>query len=219
MESNSTNQNYDLYQKFDGTFVDKTKTTSMLKSYLCDLLTEFPNEEAKEERIDESNLPYLRINLLVRPVPPKFSKKPTKVMRRPIGIQQLKQDFSRLTKDIVIKMNQLWIQYIDKIMELSHDLNSLLNAEIQGGEISIIQSKNPSLVGKRGICVYESKNVIVLASPTTPVTITVIPKEIVNMKLHYKDKRIILYGRNWTIRPCDRIETKNFKENKPIHFE
>ncbi|EDR23330.1 hypothetical protein, conserved [Entamoeba dispar SAW760] len=219
MESNSMNNNYDLYQKFDGTFVDKTKATGMLKSYLCDVMTEFPNEEAKEECIDESNISYLRINLLVRPVPPKFSKKPTKVMRRPIGIQQLKQDFSKLTKDIVIKMNKLWVQYIDKIMEISHNLNSLLNAEIQGGEISIIQSKNPLLVGKRGICVYESKNVIVLASPTTPVKITTIPKEIVNMKLHYKDKCIILYGRNWTIRPCDRIETKNFKEIKPIHFE
>ncbi|EKE42867.1 hypothetical protein ENU1_007420 [Entamoeba nuttalli P19] len=118
MESNSTNQNYDLYQKFDGTFVDKTKTTSMLKSYLCDLLTEFPNEEAKEERIDESNLPYLRINLLVRPVPPKFSKKPTKVMRRPIGIQQLKQDFSRLT--FVLSNNEYftYLKHLKKIEKI-----------------------------------------------------------------------------------------------------
>ena len=213
---------YDIYKPLDSTPISKEKKYEMLKSHLMEHITQnYGGEENKMKAIENSNISTAKINLLARPSKPKDIKKPKKVMRRPMQLNQLKKQFAYLNGELLQKMNDMWETYIDKILGNNYtNLNVILSCELVGSRMEVIASKNLSLIGKKGICVVETKNVFVLAHQMNDsqhsVDITIVPKNVVNMKLKYKEKEYILYGKNWMVRPSERFENKTFKEIRTI---
>ncbi|ELP85119.1 hypothetical protein EIN_080910 [Entamoeba invadens IP1] len=139
----------------------------------------------------------------------------TKPMRRPSNVANLKKDFEKLNPNILNSMNQLWENYISKIYIPEKGLDSITKCEIQGARLRVFQSKNPNLFGAEGICVFESKNTIVLASQTTPVKIHIIQKNKSNFHMFYQNTRFTLFGAAWCFRPAERM-IKSLKINPTI---
>ena len=183
-------------------------------------------EENKMRVIENSNISTAKINLLARPSKPKEIKKPRKIMRRPMQLNQLKKQFTNLNGDLLKKMNELWEQYIDKIIG-NNNLNALISSEIVGAQLEVVESKNLSLVGQKGICIVETKNVFVIANEINQikenekkeVNIVILPKNVVNVKLIYRKNEYLLYGKNWMIRPSERFDNKTFKEVRTIDLK
>ena len=182
----------------------------------------YEGEESKMKAIENSNISTMKINLLARPSKPKNYKKPTKTMRRPIQINKLKKEFDNLNPFIIKQMNKYWEEYIDKIIG-QNNIHAILSCELVGSKMEVIESKILSLVGIKGICVIETKNIFVLATeqPSQPekVKIVILPKNVVNIKLQYREKEMLLYGKNWMLRPSERIENKTFKEIRSIDLQ
>ena len=220
---------YDIYKPLDSTPISKEQKYETLRTHLIENITHnYVTEETKMRVIENSNISTAKINLLARPSKPKEVKKPKKVMRRPMQINQLKKEFNHLNGELLTQMNQLWENYIDKIIG-NNNLNALISSELIGAKMEVVESKNLALVGKKGICVVETKNVFVIAHCNTlteekvnekkNVQIIILPKNVVNVKLIYREKEYLLYGKNWMIRPSERFENKQFKDVRTIDLK
>ena len=113
-------------------------------------------------------------------------------------------------------MNQLWTEYF---AELSRDVTSddallqrCLNVDYHGAIIRVVQAKNPSLIGKEGIVIQETKNIFVIADKKTGRRCFIMKKgSLFSMEIQFRDRRETIYiaGSAITVRPEQRGQKRS----------
>lgn len=69
--------------------------------------------------------------------------------------------------DSFLKLNQLWNNYIDDLMKHNHGTpvtGKLASGDYHGADLTVTQSRNPTMVGINGICIWESKSAFIVCT-------------------------------------------------------
>ncbi|CAF0832920.1 unnamed protein product [Didymodactylos carnosus] len=107
-----------------------------------------------------------------------------------------------------IFMHELWLQYIMKLLDgfLNNDdliLQRLSQADYHGALISVYRSKNPTLVGKKGIVIQETKNMLTIVEKDKNQLCSLIKRQCL-FRLEIGEKTIYLSGVAISVRPEQR---------------
>lgn len=88
-----------------------------------------------------------------------------------------------------LKLNELWIGYIQDLLQIdttrksqpniTQILTKLSSADYNGCFIRVLESKNQKIVGKNGIVIYDSKNYFIIVEPKDEMD----PKSIGGLKM------------------------------------
>ncbi|XP_038217442.1 ribonuclease P protein subunit p29 [Zerene cesonia] len=124
-------------------------------------------------------------------------------------------------KDIE-SIKEIWIDYISEMLELDksvpdptskrwdHFTQTLYKADFNGSLLEVVRSKCPSYVGKKGICIMDTKNTLKIVSKDD--IITTIPKKESVFDMYIRNVKLTLFGKHLCIRPAER-SNKKFKNN------
>ncbi|CAG4933690.1 unnamed protein product [Colias eurytheme] len=119
-------------------------------------------------------------------------------------------------------INAIWIDYISEMLELDKSVPDpmskrwdiftqiLYKADFHGSLLEVVRSKCPSYVGKKGICIMDTKNTLKIVSKDD--VVTTIPKKESVFDMYIKNVKITLFGKHLCIRPAER-SNKKFKNN------
>ena len=122
----------------------------------------------------------------------------------------------------MLEVNAVWSEYITEVLELSTPVpefgskhweqftQTLYKADLHGSMLQVVRSKCPSYIGKKGICIMDTKNTFKIVSINN--IITTIPKRECVFELHIKDKKICILGKYMCARPAER-STKKVKNS------
>ncbi|KAL0818117.1 hypothetical protein ABMA28_008643 [Loxostege sticticalis] len=117
-------------------------------------------------------------------------------------------------------MNAIWLEYITNMLDLDKEipeLNSkswetftqtLYKADFHGSILEVVRSKCPSYVGKKGICIMDTRNTFKIVSKDN--TVTTLPKRDCVFDMYLKKIKVTLFGKHLCVRPAER-STKKFK--------
>ncbi|KPI93165.1 PREDICTED: ribonuclease P protein subunit p29 [Papilio xuthus] len=120
----------------------------------------------------------------------------------------------------VLPMNDIWEGYISELLELDkpvpecnskcweHFAQTLYRADFHGSLLEVIRSKCPSYVGKKGICIMDTRNTFKIVSINN--VVTTIPKRECVFDMYINDMVITFFGKHLCIRPAER-STKKIK--------
>ena len=108
----------------------------------------------------------------------------------------------------LLKLNELWMDYIKGLSE-TISLPILLKADFHGCLLTVVSSKNVSLVGKTGIVYKETMNCFFMMDCSNNSFIT--PKKNTVFSFTCSFGTFTLYGTNFCVRPFDRV-SKKFKQ-------
>lgn len=133
-----------------------------------------------------------------------------------INIKELNKSASK-SYDSFLRMNSLWNDYakkclkIDKLESLSEQivLDSLKQLDYHGALIEVIKSSNKSLIGTRGIVVYERKHTFVII--TSQNVFKIIPKMNNLFQIEILQVKFVLIGSNM----CTKPEIRSTKATRP----
>jgi RNase P/RNase MRP subunit p29 len=89
--------------------------------------------------------------------------------------KQMRNKLDRATSTIDYNnyrfMNELWQQYIIELCKDAtsneHRVQRMITADYHGAILRIVNAKNPSLIGKHGIVIQETKNIFLLVEERT----------------------------------------------------
>jgi ribonuclease P protein subunit POP4 len=79
----------------------------------------------------------------------------------------------------------------------------LLRREFIGKAVTVVDSKNPQLIGINGVVVDETKNTFLVKTKEKE---TRIPKDLVTIEVSYKGRRYRINGKEISRKPEDRIK-------------
>lgn len=134
--------------------------------------------------------------------------------------------------DQVEFMHSLWLQYIAQLVDLSKDgfeigkleskissnqsafMEKLLKADFHGCIVSVLQSKNPLLVGLQGMVVRETPNTFILIQQSDS-SLKTIPKLSCVFCFHIGNCSFNIYGAQFHNNASAERTTKKFKP-KPV---
>ena len=119
-----------------------------------------------------------------------------------LGLDCIPKDMQKY--NIYLEMHQLWKEYMDDF--LKEDANKILKAELVGSMITVVESKNPNVVGISGILIRESCNIFYIISKIDK--LHKVPKLNTNFKICCKDVSITIHGSNLRYRPSYRSNKK-----------
>ncbi|XP_022122632.1 ribonuclease P protein subunit p29 [Pieris rapae] len=117
-------------------------------------------------------------------------------------------------------LHKIWVDYVSQILELDKyvpDVTSkqweqftqtLYKADFNGSMLEVVRSKCPSYVGKKGICIMDTKNTFKIVSIND--LVTTIPKKESIFNVYIKNLKLIVFGKHFCIRPAER-SSKKFK--------
>lgn len=109
---------------------------------------------------------------------------------------------------LYLEMHSLWKEYMNQV----HDL---LKMELVGSIMTVLESKNITVIGTTGILVRESTNVFFIV--TAQDKLVKIPKLNSIFTVYWKDSLIKIYGNNFRIKSTDR-SSKRIKHNPTIEL-
>lgn len=120
----------------------------------------------------------------------------------------------------VLPMNDIWEGYMSELLELDKQVpecnskgweqftQTLYRADFHGSLLEVIRSKCPSYVGKKGICIMDTKNTFKIVSINN--LVTTIPKRECVFDMYINGMKITFFGKHLCIRPAER-STKKIK--------
>nr|XP_040236153.2 ribonuclease P protein subunit p29 [Anopheles coluzzii] len=146
----------------------------------------------------------------------KLTKK--KLSRREIkelGLYTLPHD--TITYRDGLKLHRMWLGYYDTffppgecpdVTEARYNtiVASLLKADYHGAKIHIVRSKQPSVVGMKGIVVLDTKGTFKMISKDNK--LRTIPKNDSQFEVFLQDKVITIFGKHLNARPAERSVKK-----------
>ncbi|XP_052860861.1 ribonuclease P protein subunit p29 [Anopheles cruzii] len=158
---------------------------------------------------------------LVRQPKKKVPKPQTKQKRRlsrrdikELGLYAIPHDTVQY-KDAV-PLHELWCGYISRFLQhrtpevtdsqYNPLVASLLKADYHGAKITVVRSKQSSVVGLKGIVVLDTKGTFKIVSKDNRVR--TIPKNDSVFEVHSKDKTITVFGKYLNARPAERSVRK-----------
>lgn len=154
---------------------------------------------------------------------PKRNKKKKGLTRK----EKCKLGLLRLPKDgwnheQLQPMRNMWIQYIRELFnwnrtapevgttEFANFVTLVNKAEYIGADIEIVRSKVPSLVGKSGTIIMETKNSLQIITPESQ--LKTILKDAVIFEIAIDTLKLTIFGKRMVNRPSER-SIKKFKTN------
>jgi len=117
-----------------------------------------------------------------------------------------------------LPMTTLWATYMRAVVPQS-ELNkkniapALAAADYHGCIFTVTRSRCPSYIGRRGICLKETRNTFHLISSDNHISI--IPKSQSVFQFEFDGKVFEIFGPNFLYRPVER-SSKKFKSTPPI---
>ncbi|XP_045770240.1 ribonuclease P protein subunit p29 [Maniola jurtina] len=118
----------------------------------------------------------------------------------------------------VMPLNHIWSDYISQITELDkftpdsaskgweQFTQTIYKADFHGSMIQVVRSKCPSYVGKKGICIMDTKNTFKIVSINNQVT--TLPKKDCVFEMYVRDIKICVFGKHLCVRPAERSTKK-----------
>lgn len=118
----------------------------------------------------------------------------------------------------MLAINNIWTEYIIQILELDKPIpdyssknwdqfsQSLYKADFHGSLLQVVRSKCPSYVGKKGICIMDTKNTFKIVSMDN--IVTTLPKKDCVFELYIRDTRLCIFGKHLCVRPAERATKK-----------
>uniref|UniRef100_A0A182J9W7 Ribonuclease P protein subunit p29 n=2 Tax=Anopheles atroparvus TaxID=41427 RepID=A0A182J9W7_ANOAO len=156
-----------------------------------------------------------------------FARKKSKLRRRPrkklsrsaikqLGLYALPHDTIRY-KDAV-KLHAIWCTYMEKLIEKAgcaynvKDMRYntlvgvLLKADFHGAKVSVVRSKQSSVIGVKGIVILDTKGTFKIVSKDNK--IRTIPKNDSQFEVYTTESVISIFGKFLTYRPAERSTRK-----------
>ncbi|XP_062715134.1 ribonuclease P protein subunit p29 [Aedes albopictus] len=132
-----------------------------------------------------------------------------------MGIYALPEDTIRYQQ--VVPLHRLWCGYMARYLgkeKLPDVIESqytqfaldILKADYHGAKISVVRTKNPSLVGIRGIVILETKGTFKVVSKDNKVR--TVPKADSVFQIHWKNVDVTVFGKQLNSRPAERSVKK-----------
>lgn len=146
------------------------------------------------------------------------SKNLTRKQKKALGFYSIPRDGVKY-KDI-LPMHYIWLDYMSRILELNKTLpdytsktwetftQTVFKADFHGSYLHVVRSKCPSYVGKKGICIMDTKNTFKIVSEDN--IVTTIPKKESVFEVLLGKVKLTLFGKHLCIRPAER-STKKIK--------
>ncbi|CAH2094011.1 unnamed protein product [Euphydryas editha] len=118
----------------------------------------------------------------------------------------------------MLALNGIWIEYISEMLELEKQVPDMLSktwdqftqtfykADFHGALIEVVRSKCSSYVGKKGICILDTKNTFKIVSEDS--IVTTVPKKGSVFKVFVKHLAISVFGKHLCARPAERSNKK-----------
>lgn len=154
---------------------------------------------------------------------PKRNKKKkglTRKEKNKLGLLRLPKDGWNYTQ--LQSMRNMWLQYMRELFdwnkkvpevgttEFANFVTIVNKAEYIGANINIVRSKVPSLVGKSGTIVMETKNSLRIVTPDSK--LKTILKDAVIFQIQIDKLELTVFGKRLVNRPSER-SIKKFKTN------
>ncbi|XP_039752140.1 ribonuclease P protein subunit p29 [Pararge aegeria] len=118
----------------------------------------------------------------------------------------------------VVPLNEIWSDYISEMLELEkltpdsasksweQFTQTIYKSDFHGSMLQVVRSKCPSYVGKKGICIMDTKNTFKIVSLDNKVT--TIPKKDSVFEICVKATKIVIFGKHLCVRPAERSTKK-----------
>ncbi|XP_014361987.2 ribonuclease P protein subunit p29 [Papilio machaon] len=148
----------------------------------------------------------------------KKSKTLTRKEKKALGFYDIAKNGVKYND--VLPMNNIWEGYMSELLELDKPVpkcnskgweqftQTLFRADFHGSILEVIRSKCPSYVGKKGICIMDTRNTFKIVSIND--VVTTIPKRECVFDMYINDMKITFFGKHLCIRPAER-STKKIK--------
>lgn len=193
----------------------KSKTNSTATTVMEGLIK--PQERARFQetkgRTTEMLIPKQKV-----PKPTTDSKPKKKLSRKELaqmGIYALPEDTIRYQQ--VVPLHRLWCGYMARYLgkeklpdvtgsQYNQFTSDILKADYHGAKISVVRTKNPSLVGIRGIVILETKGTFKVVSKDNKVR--TIPKMDSVFVIHWNNVDVTIFGKQLSSRPAERSVKK-----------
>ncbi|XP_068623763.1 ribonuclease P protein subunit p29 [Battus philenor] len=140
----------------------------------------------------------------------------TRKEKRALGFYVIPKNGVKYTD--VIPMNEIWVEYISELLELDKPVpecnskgweqftQTLYRADFHGSILEVVRSKCPSYVGKKGICIMDTRNTFKIVSINN--IVTTIPKRECVFDMYICDIKVTLFGKHLCVRPAERSTKK-----------
>lgn len=152
--------------------------------------------------------------------PDKKKKKREKKPKNPLRLNSKKRkqlyklkESDRLKYSTFEKINQIWEKYVFQVIKEGGDSLRLFRIDLHGCKLEIEASKNPTLIGHRGIVVQETKNTFIIIKSDDK-TCTV-PKKDSIFTFHVDGTLYRMYGSSLLFTTQNRTKVK-FKQKRAI---
>jgi ribonuclease P protein subunit POP4 len=118
----------------------------------------------------------------------------------------------------VLPMYDIWLGYMNTILETDKPIldcntkgwdnftQSIYKADFHGSMLGVVRSKCPSYVGKKGICIMDTRNTFKIVSKDN--VVTTIPKKDCVFDMIFKQFKVTLFGKHLCVRPAERSTKK-----------
>ncbi|XP_053997759.1 ribonuclease P protein subunit p29 [Hylaeus anthracinus] len=121
----------------------------------------------------------------------------------------------------LLPLNQLWLNYMQQMLgdkffnnvpKDPTDSNwetvnqQLIKADFHGAEVSVVESKCPSLIGISGIVIQDTKTTFRICGKDN--VIRTVPKDVVVMNICLNGVKLEFFGKDLSIRPTERTIKK-----------
>lgn len=150
-----------------------------------------------------------------------LSRKGNKILSKTIqkvrtDALKLRQNQRQTNYDDYIFMHDLWKQYIAELIRdaTNNDtiLQRIVTADYHGCLIRIVQAKNPSLIGKEGIVIQETKNILIIVDKSKNHRCSILKKDCLfstAITIGDKQQTIFISGPAISQRPEQRGQKKS----------
>ncbi len=93
---------------------------------------------------------------------------------------------------------------------MRHTPRNILRHELIGLKAEVVDAKNPSLIGKNGLILDETRNMLLIGEPGGPKSW--VQKDVVKLRIWLPDgTRLLIEGRVLVGRPEERLKKKLYK--------
>jgi len=119
--------------------------------------------------------------------------------------------------DLYLPLHRLWCEYVTSFVEgpLSSLSSRLIKADWHGSILTVIRSKNPSIIGLSGICLQEHQNTFKIITKSD--IMKTLPKKGNVFTLQAGSYAVTLYGDQICCRTAERT-IKKFKSGPTIEL-
>ncbi|XP_055598905.1 ribonuclease P protein subunit p29 [Uranotaenia lowii] len=171
--------------------------------------------ETKGARTTEKLIPNKKVRKQRISRPPKAKKRLTRKEITNLGLYALPED--TISYEQMLPLHRLWCGYMarylgkDKLPEVNEAqynnfVSDVLKVDLHGAKVSVTRSKNPSLVGAKGIVLLDTKGTFKIVSKDNRVR--TIPKVECVFDVLWNNIAISIFGKHLNSRPAERSVKK-----------